>query len=304
MNCLVTGGAGFIGSHLTDALVAAGHAVSVLDNLSTGHRGQVNPQARLLEGDLLDPATADWVAGGAFEVVFHLAAQTDVVTSIGSPAEDAQTNIVGGIRLLEWCRQAGVRKVVYSSSSAVFGDPAYLPMDEEHPIAPLCPYAASKHTLEHYLEIFHQLHGLDYTVLRYANAYGPRQDPHHEGGVVAIFAYKILQGVQPIIFGDGEQTRDFVFVADLVAANLACLRAGDNQCFNIGTGIEVNVNQLYAMLARLCGSKLQPRYEPERRGEMRRLSLKSSKAREGLGWAPGVQLEQGLRQVINHFEEQ
>lgn len=304
MNCLVTGGAGFIGSHLTDALVEAGHAVSVLDNFSTGHRAQVNPQARLLEGDLLDPANAEWIDEGAFEVVFHLAAQTDVVTSIGSPAQDAQTNIVGGIKLLEWCHRAGVRKVVYSSSSAVFGDPVYLPMDEQHPIAPLCPYAASKHTLEHYLEIFHQLHGLDYTVLRYANAYGPRQDPHHEGGVVAIFGYKLLKGVQPVIYGDGEQTRDFVYVADLVAANLACLKVGDNQCFNIGTGIEVNINQLCAMLAQVCGSELQPRYEPERKGEMRRLSLKSGKAREELGWEPGVELKEGLRQVINHFEEQ
>ncbi|MBI4489878.1 MAG: NAD-dependent epimerase/dehydratase family protein [Deltaproteobacteria bacterium] len=303
MNCLVTGGAGFIGSHLADALLAAGHAVTVLDNLSTGRRNQVNAEARFIEMDLQDSGVTKVFADGAFEAVFHLAAQTDVMTSIASPAEDAHTNIVGGIRLLDKCRQFGVSKVIYSSSSAVFGDPAYLPMDEAHAIAPLCPYAVSKHTLEHYLEIFWQLHGLKYTVLRYANAYGPRQDPHHEGGVVAIFGYKLLKGIRPTIYGDGKQTRDFVYVTDLVAANLACLRTGDNECFNLGTGEETSVNQLFEMLAAVCGSDIEPRYEQERKGEMRRLSLMSVKARDNLGWVPRTSLRDGIQQVVNHFRE-
>lgn len=303
MNCLVTGGAGFIGSHVVDALLATGHAVTVLDNLSTGRLEQVNTGARFVKMDLQDSRITSLFDEGAFETVFHLAAQTDVMTSIVNPAEDAYTNIVGGIRLLEKCRQFGVRKVIYSSSSAVFGEPAYLPMDEAHAITPICPYAASKHTLEHYLEIFWQLHGLEYTVLRYANAYGPRQDPHHEGGVVAIFGYRLLKGINPTIYGDGNQTRDFVYVSDLVAANLACLSAGDNECFNLGTGEETSVNQLFEILAAACGSDIAPLYEPERKGEMRRLSLMSAKARDFLGWSPRTNLRDGIQQVVNHLRE-
>jgi len=175
IKCLVTGGAGFIGSHIADGLVATGHIVTVVDDLSTGNRAQVNPQVEWVQADVLGEGLEGVFAQGKFEVVYHLAAQTDVMTSVDDPSEDAQINIIGGIRVLELCRKYGVRKVIYSSSSAVFGEPDYLPMDEEHAIRPLCPYAASKHTFEHYLHLYHEIHDLNYTVLRYANAYGPRQ---------------------------------------------------------------------------------------------------------------------------------
>ena len=301
ISCLVTGGAGFIGSHIVDALVAAGHHVTVVDNLSTGDRAQVNSGARFIECDICSPELAHVFAEGAFEVVYHLAAQTDVMTSVAEPAEDARINIVGGIALLEQCRTHGVRKVIYSSSSAVFGEPDYLPMDEAHPIRPLCPYAASKHTFEHYLELYHAIHDLDYTVLRYANAYGPRQDPHHEGGVVAIFAYKLLSGEVPVVYGDGQQTRDFVHVTDLVRANLACIHAGDNACYNLGTGIEITVNQLTDLLCELTGAKKNIHYVDERRGEMRRLSLDSTQAQEALQWVPKMGLRDGVQSVVDFF---
>ena len=303
MNCLVTGGAGFIGSHIVDALVAEGHPVTVVDNLSSGDRAQVNAEARFIECDIRSSQLTHVFAEGAFEVVYHLAAQTDVMTSVAEPTEDAQINIVGGIALLEQCHTHGVRKVIYSSSSAVFGEPDYLPMGEAHPIRPLCPYAASKHTFEHYLELYHAIHDLDYTVLRYANAYGPRQDPHHEGGVVAIFAYKLLSGEVPVIYGDGGQTRDFVHVTDLVRANLACLHAGDNACYNLGTGIEITVNELTDLLCELTGAEKNIQYADERRGEMRRLSLDSTQAQEALQWVPTMGLRDGVQSVVDFFRE-
>ena len=302
--CLVTGGAGFIGSHIVDALVADGHETTVLDDLSTGNRDQVNIAARLVVGSVCDVALLEQCfATNQFEVIYHLAAQTDVMTSVDDPDSDAKHNILGGIRVLECCRRHGARKVIYSSSSAVFGEPDYLPMDEAHPVRPICPYAASKHTLEHYLEIARINHGLDYTVLRYANAYGPRQDPHHEGGVVAIFAHKVLNGVRPTIYGDGMQTRDFVHVADLVRANLDCLDRADGQSLNLGTGTEVTITDLFQRIAGMAGTGVEPHYADERQGEMKRLSLDSRKAAQVLDWKPQVELIEGLESVLAHFTE-
>ena len=301
--CLVTGGAGFIGSNIVDALIESGHVVTVVDNLSTGNRVQVNPMAKWVQADLLEERLEAVFAQESFEVVYHLAAQTDVMTSINDPIVDAQVNVIGGLRLLELCRKYGVRKVIYSSSSAVFGEPDYLPVDEEHPIRPLCPYAASKHAFEHYLHLYHEIHDLDYTVLRYANAYGPRQDPHHEGGVVAIFAYKVLTSTRPIINGDGGQTRDFVHVDDLVRANLSCLEHGDNAYYNLGTGIETTINELFALLCELSNIALDVEYAAERRGEMRRLSLASARAAADLEWSPTVDLRAGVRSVLDFFKE-
>ena len=301
--CVVTGGAGFIGSHIVDALVAAGHPVTVIDNLSTGNRAQVNAAADFVAADVLEDQLDGIFAGGGFEVVYHLAAQTDVMTSVDDPAADGRVNIIGGIRLLEQCRKYGVRKVIYSSSSAVFGEPDYLPMDERHAIRPLCPYAASKQAFELYLHLYSQIHDLAYTVLRYANAYGPRQDPHHEGGVVAIFAYKILTGAVPTIYGDGAQTRDFVHVEDLVSANLSCIERGDNACYNLGTGVETTVAELFALLCELSGVAAGVEHAPARRGEMQRLSLESGRAHHDLGWWPAVGLREGVMSVLEHFKE-
>ena len=303
IKCLVTGGAGFIGSNIVDALVGAGHSVTVADDLSTGNRAQVNAQAQFAQVDVLAAEFEHVFAEGGFEVVYHLAAQTDVMTSVEDPATDAQVNVIGGIRLLELCRKYGVRKVIFSSTSSVFGEPDYLPMDEGHPIRPLCPYAASKHAFEHYLHLYSEIHDLAYTVLRYANAYGPRQDPHHEGGVVAIFAYKILNGAVPIIYGDGEQTRDFVHVDDLVRANLICLERGDNSYYNLGTGIETTVNELVALFDELSGAKAEVEYAAGRRGEMRRLSLQSARAATELQWSPTVGLCAGVQSVLDYFKE-
>jgi UDP-glucose 4-epimerase len=257
MKCLVTGGAGFIGSHITDGLIRAGHEVIVVDNLSTGNREQINGQARFEKADIGDPVLDEVFSNGEIEVVFHLAAQTDVMTSVEQPHDDAMVNIVDGIRVLELCRKHGVRKVVYSSSSAIFGEPAYLPMDEKHAIRPMCPYAASKQAFELYLDIYREIHGLAYTV----------------------------------------------HVDDLVAANLACLKAGDNECFNLGTGREITINEIVEMLNVASGRSASPTYKEGRKGEMRQLSIESGKAREGLDWTPHVGIKDGLKTVVNFFKD-
>lgn len=238
LKVLVTGGAGFIGSHLVDRLIESGHQVVVVDNLSKGNCIFVHPKAQFILEDITAPRL-----GGIFkleqpEVVFHEAAQIDVQTSVRKPQADAQVNIQGTINVLEACINSGVKKVIYASSAAAYGNPQYLGIDEQHPIDPLSPYGISKHTAEHYLKVYHQLHGLKYTVLRYANVYGPRQDIQGEGGVVSIFINKLLRNQSLTIDGSGEQTRDFIYVHDVVRANLASLDYGDNQIVNVGTGVK------------------------------------------------------------------
>lgn len=318
MRILVTGGAGFIGSHVVDGLLAAGHEVAVVDNLSTGKRGNLNPAAGFYEMDVCDPDLERVFRDGKFDYVNHHAAQIDVRHSVADPAFDARTNILGLLNILEKCRKYGVKGVVFASSGGVvYGEPRKFPVAEKHPKGPQSPYGVSKLTSEFYLAYYAQVHGLPYVALRYGNVYGPRQDPHGEAGVVAIFGLKMLQGGTPVIYGDGEQMRDYVYVGDVVRANLLALRylsegrakCGSGGCaindfaFNIGTGVPTPVNRLFAMLKELTGFAGEPGYGPERTGELRWIWLDTGKAGAVLGWEPEVDLREGLRRTVEYLKE-
>ena len=300
MRILVTGGAGFIGSHVADRFIALGHEVAVLDNLSTGLRRNLPSAARFYHADLADSAGVDrCLAEFRPEVVDHHAAQVDVRRSVEDPAFDATVNILGGLHLLLACTRHGVRKLIYSSTGgALYGEGRFLPATEDHPVNPESPYGASKHTFEHYLYLWKPLHGLDYTVLRYPNVYGPRQNPHGEAGVNAIFIGLMLRGERPRIFGDGEQVRDYLFVGDVVAGNELALGAGSGAMLNLGTGVPTSVNQIYRELQKVIGFKEEPIYEPARPGEIQRIYLDATRARETLGWRPTVSFADGLRQTV------
>jgi UDP-glucose 4-epimerase len=302
MKIIVTGGAGFIGSHVVDAYVAAGHQVIVVDNLSTGKRAHVNPAARLIDTDINEPAIADLFLAERPDVVNHHAANASVTISVRRPRFDATQNILGTLNLLQAAVQAEVSRFVYvSSGGAMYGDPEYLPMDEGHPSNPISPYALSKHTGERYVRIFGLEHGLPWISLRYANVYGPRQDPFGEGGVIAIWCQHLMDGVTPEIHWDGEQSRDFVFVGDCARANLFALEAGDGQAYNVGTGIGTSINALYSALAGVVGWDRAPRRGPRRPGDVRHSYLDCTKIERELGWRAEVTLREGLTRTWQHF---
>jgi UDP-glucose 4-epimerase len=305
MRAFVTGGAGFIGSNLVDALVERGDEVEVLDDLSTGRRENleraVSRGAVLHEGDVRDGArVADLVAAAAPDVVFHLAAQIDVRRAVADPGFDADVNVGGTINVLEAARRAGVARVVNSSTGgAIYGDAGAIPTGEGTAPAPLAPYGQSKHAAEGYCALYGRLHGVSSVSLRYANVYGPRQDPHGEGGVVAIFCGKLVDGGRAIAFGDGRQTRDYVYVGDVVAANLAAAASAWEGACNVGTGTETTVLALAAALSGLAGSgRLELEHAPERPGEVRRSAVDPALARAVLGWEPRVELAEGLRLTL------
>jgi UDP-glucose 4-epimerase len=300
MRILVTGGAGFIGSHVVDRFVERGHEVAVLDDLSTGFRTLLNPAARFFEADLTDgDAVERCVAEFQPEVVDHHAAQIDVRRSVEDPVFDAGINIVGALRLLQSCTRHGVRKFVYGSTGgALYGEGRQLPATEAHPINPEAPYGVSKHTLEHYLYTWKLLHGLDYTVLRYPNVYGPRQNPHGEAGVNAIFIGLMLAGKRPRIFGTGEQVRDYLYVMDVVEGNELALTRGSGEMLNLGTSIGTSVNDIFRELQAILGFAGEPIYEPPRPGEVQRIYLDATRAREVLGWAPRTSFHDGLVETV------
>jgi UDP-glucose 4-epimerase len=300
---LVTGGAGFIGSHIVDTYLAAGHTVAVVDNLSAGRRENVNPQARLYTIDIGEPAALAEVFGRERpEVVCHHAAQKSVRVSVEDPAADATINIVGSLHLLEQCRRNGVEHVIFASTGgAIYGDVNTIPTPEEHPAWPVSPYGIAKLTVEHYLYFYTHQYSLPYTALRYANVYGPRQDPHGEAGVVAIFVERLLAGDAVTIFGDGEQTRDYVYVGDVAAANVRALETRAPGPFNIGTGLETSVNDLYRGLEAAIGIDRPASYAPGRPGEQSRSAVDARHARETLGWRPEVSLDEGLRRTVAAF---
>jgi UDP-glucose 4-epimerase len=302
MRILVTGGAGFIGSHIVDAYVRAGHEVVVVDDLSTGKREHLPPRVRFLQADIQDPAVRQLIAAEKIDIVSHHAAQMDVRRSVADPLYDARVNIIGILNVLEGAREAKVKKFIFASSGgAIYGEQETFPADEEHPTHPISPYGVSKRAGEHYLYFYRAEYGLPYIALRYANVYGPRQDPHGEAGVVAIFTQRLLAGEQPVINGDGEQTRDYVFVGDVAGANLAALQAEYTGPLNLGTGSETTVNQLFTTLRNLTGSAAREVHGPAKPGEQRRSVLTWDHAAQVLHWRPTVGLEDGLRQTVTYF---
>jgi UDP-glucose 4-epimerase len=306
MRILVTGGAGFIGSHTVDALVAtAAHEVSIIDDLSAGMHDQINPSARFYQADIRDAGEVGRiVASERPEVMIHFAAQMDVRRSVADPAFDAQVNLVGFLNLMEAARQHGLRRVVFSSTGgAIYGDQDFFPADESHPCRPISPYGVAKFATESYLHFYRAQYGIEYAAMRYANVYGPRQNPHGEAGVVAIFCGRLLENQPVTIFGDGEQTRDYVYVGDVVRANVAAITAMVTGPINVGTGIETTVNQLYRTLAGVAKSGRSATYAPARPGEQSRSVIAAGRAGRELGWKPQVMLEEGLRRTYEFFQQ-
>jgi UDP-glucose 4-epimerase len=299
MRVLVTGGAGFIGSHTTDAFLARGDEVCVVDDLSTGRAGNLDAAAALHELSITDGSALTALAGAYRpELVCHLAAQIDVRASVTEPARDARANVVGTLNVLEAARTVAARVIFASSGGALYGGHAPIPSDEEAPILPQSPYGVAKLCAEQYVMLYNRLHGTRHSVLRLANVYGPRQDPSGEGGVVAIFCASAVAGKTPVIYGDGTQTRDYVYVGDVVRAFLAAAATGAGT-WNIGTGAEVSVLELAAVIGDIAGQPVNPRFEPARPGELLRSAVAARRARRDLGWDPVTGLAAGVRSVYN-----
>ncbi len=304
MKILVTGGAGFIGSNIVDAYTGKGHEVFVLDDLSSGSLDNLSSKAKFFQMDIRDPQVEKIFQENKFDVVNHLAAQMDVRHSVADPIFDAGVNIIGTLNLLENCIKSGVKKVIFSSTGgAIYGEQDYFPADENHPTRPLSPYGIAKLSVEKYLFYYNAIHGLKYVVLRYANVYGPRQNPHGEAGVVAIFTSKLLKGEEPIINGDGKQTRDYTYVGDVVRANVLALDYGKPDIFNIGTGKEIDVNALFNTLRAATGSSAKESHGPAKAGEQMRSVIDYSKAKTLLGWEPKVGLDEGLKLTVEFFRK-
>jgi len=303
---LITGGAGFIGSHVADALIRAGHTVAIVDDLSTGNRAWLPPKAAFYELDIRSEELGGVFAAERPDAVSHLAAQASVGRSVSDPAFDASVNIGGGLNVLDCCRRFDVRRMIYSSSGgAGYGDTDLIPTSEDHPTRPASPYGITKVAMEQYLEAWGALWGLTGVSLRYANVYGPRQNPHGEAGVVAIFCSRLLAGQPLVINGDGLQTRDFVHVSDVAAANLLALERADVAGrVNIGTGVETSVNAICDGLSKAAGSRVETVHAPERPGEQRRSCLSPKLAERLLGWRPTVLLDDGLAQTLEHFRKE
>ncbi|MCL0103569.1 NAD-dependent epimerase/dehydratase family protein [Dehalococcoidia bacterium] len=304
MKIMVTGGAGFIGSHIVDALIEKGHQVVVVDNLTTGSRQNINPSAKFYEMSICDSELASIFERERPEIVSHQAAQVVITRSVAEPIFDARENILGSLNVILNCVRFGARKIIYASSGgAIYGEPHHLPVNETHPINPLSQYGISKHTVEHYLHLYGLQHRLSWVALRYPNVYGPRQNPNGEAGVVAIFAGQMLRGEQPTIFGSGDKTRDYTHVFDVVAANLLAMERDNAGIYNIGTGVETSDKEMFDTLAKVLGYFGSPRYAPVRAGEVYRICLDATKAQEELGWQAGLSLEEGLLETVSYYEE-
>ena len=303
MKILVTGGAGFIGSHVVDFYVANGYDVVVVDDLSTGRITNLNPAATFYKLDIRDPEVAEIFEKEKPDYINHHAAQMDVRRSVSDPFFDADVNIIGSLKLIEYAKRYQIKKFIYiSSGGAAYGEPEYLPCDEDHPVNPICPYGASKHTVEHYLFIYHINYGLKYIVIRYPNVYGPRQNPRGEAGVVAIFSGKMLAGDRVSINGNGEQQRDFVHVSDCARANILAINANkDHHIYNLGSGRGTSINEIYILLAKITGYKKKAQHGPAKVGETNGIYLNADKARQDLGWQQTIPLEKGLEDTVNYY---
>ena len=304
MKILVTGGAGFIGSQVADAFITQGHDVVIADDLSTGFEKNINPKARFFKINICDQSIQHIFESERFDVVNHHAAQIDVRKSVADPKFDANTNIIGTINLLENCVKTSVKKFMFASTGgAIYGEQEYFPADENHSQSPLSPYGISKLAIEKYLYYYFIQHGLPFTILRYANIYGPRQNPFGEAGVVAIFVSKLLNNEQPVINGDGKQTRDYVFVQDAVKANLLNLLNGESNIYNVGTGIETSVNYLFNELIKITGSKMKEKHGSAAPGEQQRSVISSEKIYNKTGWKPSISIQEGLKKTIGYFKD-
>jgi UDP-glucose 4-epimerase len=303
MNILVTGGAGFIGSHVVDSYLHAGHNVVVIDNLSTGSMRNVNPKAQFYQLDIRSEDVEEVFKRHRFDLVNHHAAQMDVRRSVADPSFDASVNVLGSLNIFELARKHRARKIIFASTGgAIYGEQDSYPADEEHPLRPLSPYGITKLTTEKYLFYYQQVHGMDHVILRYANIYGPRQNPLGEAGVVAIFANKMLKGGEPVVNGDGTQTRDYTYVDDVVTANLLALDYVRSNIFNVGTGIETSVNDVFHTLRRYLNPSCPERHGPPKEGEQQRSVISYSRIQSELGWAPRVPLGEGLRLTAEYFK--
>ena len=303
MRVLVTGGAGFIGSHIVDALVADGHSVFVVDDLSAGNAGRVNPKATLYEASVCDAAALARVFADARpDVVSHHAAQVSVRDSMKDPVNDAQINVIGSLNVLQCCADYNVTRLIFASTCAVYAKPQRLPMPEDHPQRPESVYGASKLSVENFVRLYSDTHGVKHKIFRYGNVYGPRQNPHGESGVVAIFTGQLSRGERPTIFGDGTKTRDYVYVEDIAAANIAAMDpVGDNETYNLARGVGVSDYEIFDAVRKAVGSSIQPAYAPVRPGEAAAVSIDPAKARRTFGWHPKTPLQDGIAQVVAHY---
>lgn len=316
MKILVIGGAGFIGSHVVNLYIKEGYEVVVVDDLSTGKVEYINAKAKFYKLNINELNVNDYKLEGIFkeerpEIVNHHAAQINVSASVKDPVYDASVNILATLNLLENCVKYNIKKFIFASTGgAIYEETEKIPVDENHPTKPLSPYGVSKLAIENYLYYYKKIHNLDSAILRYANVFGPRQDPYGEAGVVAIFINKMLKGENPIINGDGNQTRDFVYISDAAQANLLVLKedfkskikSDDIAIFNIGTGIETSVNELFHKLKKITKANAKEIHGPQKMGELRRSCLNSNKAKEILGWEPEVDIDQGLKLTVNYFK--
>jgi len=306
VNIVVTGGAGFIGSHLADRCIEDGHHVVVIDDLSTGLRENVHADATFVEMDIGNrDRLIEVFRREQPQAVFHLAAQMSVRRAVEDPVFDAESNVIGGLNVMLASVDVDVDKFVFAATGgAMYGDTEIIPTPEDHPVGAVTPYGVSKRTTELYLHCFRVNEGLRYVSLRYGNVYGPRQNPHGEAGVVAIFTGLMLNGEQPTIYGDGTSTRDYIYVADVVDANMSALNAGDGGIYNVGTGAEIRLHDLYLVIKEATGYTREARFAPERRGELRRSALDITKARRQLGWAPRTELADGIAETVVYWRTQ
>ncbi len=303
MKILVTGGAGFIGSHLVDALMGEGHEVVVLDDLSSGTVKNLPRKIRFIKLDVRSNNIFTLFSDERFDAVYHLAAQMDVRKSVADPRFDASVNIIGGINILEAAVRNKVARFVFASTGgAIYGEQDYFPADEKHPTRPLSPYGIAKLSFENYLFFYKHVYGLEYVTLRFANVYGPRQNPHGEAGVVAIFTSKMLAGEAPVINGDGKQTRDYIYVGDIVSAAVKALVHPETGIFNLGTSVETDVNVLFRRIREFVGSDCPEQHGPAKAGEQLRSVLDVSLAKSKLGWEPVVGIEEGLKKTVEYFK--